>query len=451
MSGRRCIVIAFTLLVAAIIFTLCSREARAVPSFARQTGMDCTACHTVWPELTPLGRTFKLTAYTISKSGKEYQFPPPVAGMFQASFTHTGKSQPDATAPHDSSANDNVNLPQQASVFYAGKIYDKLGAFAQFTFDGVSNTFFIDNTDIRFANTIKIKDKQLIYGISFNNNPTVQDVWNSTPVWGFPYAASSVAPTPAASAVIDGTLASQVSGLGCYLYWNNLIYGEVNFYRTGANSYSQPLSAGTVITNQVDGIAPYWRLYLQHQWGKHTFMLGHYGMVTNIFPQGQTRGNSDQFVDIAFDSQYQYNGKKHKFSIEATWIHEIQDWYASFALGNTGCRYNNLDTLRFNINYYYWSHYGTFGGTVAYFNTFGGRDRVLYAPDPVGGSRNGLPNNNGVILQAQYLPPIWERRTKIVVQYTIYNQFNGASSNYDGSGRSASDNNTLYLLVWQMF
>ncbi len=438
-------------MLAAIIFLSWPRKAQAVPSFARQTGMNCTACHTVWPELTPFGRTFKLTGYTISKSGKKYQIPPPVAGMFQASFTHTGKPQPDATAPYNSSANDNVNLPQQASVFYAGKIYDKLGAFAQFTYDGVSNDFFIDNTDIRFANTTKLKGKQLIYGISFNNNPTVQDVWNSTPVWGFPYASSSVAPGPAAAAVIDGALGSQVSGLGCYLYWNNLVYAEMNFYRTGANSYSQPLTAGTVITNQIDGVAPYWRLYLQHQWGKNTIMLGHYGLVTNMYPGGQTRGNTNHFTDLAFDFQYQYISRKHKFSVEATWIHEIQDWYGSYALGNTAGRYNNLDTARFNVNYAYWSRYGTFGGTVGYFNTFGGRDRVLYAPDPVGGSRNGLPNTNGVILQAQYLPPIWERRTKIVVQYTIYTQFNGATTNYDGFGRNAGDNNTLYLLIWQMF
>ena len=75
----------------------------------------------------------------------------------------------------------------------------------------------------------------------------------------------------------------------------------------------------------------------------------------------------------------------------------------------------------------------------------------MYAPDPLDGSKSGLPNTNGVILQAEYLPPIWERRSKIVVQYTIYSNFNGAGSDYDGSGRSASDNNTLYLLVWLMF
>ncbi len=48
------------------------------------------------------------------------------------------------------------------------------------------------------------------------------------------------------------------------------------------------------------------------------------------------------------------------------------------------------------------------------------------------------------------MPPVYDK-AKIVVQYTIYNNFNGAGTNYDGFGRSASGNNTLYLLTWLMF
>jgi hypothetical protein len=38
--------------------------------------------------------------------------------------------------------------------------------------------------------------------------------------------------------------------------------------------------------------------------------------------------------------------------------------------------------------------------------------------------------------------------TQFALQYTFYSRFNGARHNYDGSGRSAADNNTLYLLLW---
>jgi hypothetical protein len=36
----------------------------------------------------------------------------------------------------------------------------------------------------------------------------------------------------------------------------------------------------------------------------------------------------------------------------------------------------------------------------------------------------------------------------VTLQYTWYSKFNGAGSNYDGVGRSASDNNTLYVVLW---
>ena len=44
-------------------------EAQALPSFARQTGQNCVACHAggQFPELTPFGRMFKLTGYTIGQ------------------------------------------------------------------------------------------------------------------------------------------------------------------------------------------------------------------------------------------------------------------------------------------------------------------------------------------------------------------------------------------------
>jgi hypothetical protein len=37
---------------------------------------------------------------------------------------------------------------------------------------------------------------------------------------------------------------------------------------------------------------------------------------------------------------------------------------------------------------------------------------------------------------------------RLGVQYTGYLRFNGGSSNYDGSGRSASQNNSVFLFYW---
>jgi len=72
----------FFLLIALELFQLLPlNTAKAVPSFARQTGMPCNECHTVFLELTPFGRTFKLGGYVPGKSSKPYEFPPPSAGM----------------------------------------------------------------------------------------------------------------------------------------------------------------------------------------------------------------------------------------------------------------------------------------------------------------------------------------------------------------------------------
>ena len=88
------------------------------------------------------------------------------------------------------------------------------------------------------------------------------------------------------------------------------------------------------------------------------------------------------------------------------------------------------------------------GGAISHFSTTGGSDALLYAPAAVVGSANNSPDSNGYILEVDYLPWL---NTKLQTQYVAYQKFNGGTTNYDGSGRSASNNNTLYMLVWVAF
>ena len=37
---------------------------------------------------------------------------------------------------------------------------------------------------------------------------------------------------------------------------------------------------------------------------------------------------------------------------------------------------------------------------------------------------------------------------RVGAQYTAYSRYNGASTNYDGFGRHAKDNNSLFLYLW---
>jgi hypothetical protein len=446
-----------------LLFLLFATNAHSVPSFARQTGQDCIMCHTVFPELTPFGRAFKLGGYVMSRSSKSYEFPPPLAGMVQLSFSRTKKDQPSDSieenwATHSHSSDNNIiSSPQEASIFYGGRIFDKIGGFVQGTFDGAAKETFLDNTDIRYANSLTVLDKNLTFGFTINNNPTVQDVWNSTPAWGFPFASSNVVPTPAAGTIIEGTLAQQVGGIGAYAFWNNLLYLEGAVYRTTKNGITEPLGAGTNTDTIVHGAAPYWRLALQHLWGNHSLSAGTYGIWAEIFPEGMDDGPTDRFTDSAFDAQYQYIGSKHLLSARTSWVHEKQDWKASFPLGNTANESDFLNAFNINLSYFYKTQISRIGGSLGYFSTTGRRDDFLYSPDPVDGSRTGSPNSNGFVLGADYILnyPLWKKYNtgmiKCSMQYMIYNKFNGAHSDYDGFGRDASDNNTLYFLLWLTF
>ena len=74
------------------------RRAQALPSYARQTGQQCAACHNGFPELTPYGRQFKLNGYTFG--GGDPSAIPPISAMTVPSFTHTEAGQPGGAAPH---------------------------------------------------------------------------------------------------------------------------------------------------------------------------------------------------------------------------------------------------------------------------------------------------------------------------------------------------------------
>ena len=158
-----------------------SDPAFAVPSFARQTGQPCETCHVgaFGPQLTQFGREFKLNGYVWNDGGDHNH----LAGMLMASLTHTNADQPGGAAPGFGPNNDLAI--DQISLFYGGKITDNAGAFIQVTYDGIAKQLTWDNADIRYARTVQLDGKPLILGATLNNNPTVQDPWNSTPGSGF--------------------------------------------------------------------------------------------------------------------------------------------------------------------------------------------------------------------------------------------------------------------------
>ncbi len=430
-------------LLACLLFGVLLRPgaALAVPAFAQQTGQPCAACHVgaFGPQLKQYGRDFKLNGY-VAGDGKSHGLP--LALSTQLSFTHTNSAQPGPAAPHFA-ANDNVAL-DQTSFYYAGRIVPWLGAFVQITYDGVADQLHIDNTDIRHAHDGELFDEDIVYGFTANNNPTISDLWNSTPAWGFPYNGSALAPTPMAATLIDGGLGQRVLGGGAYAMWNDLVYVEADLYR--GLGYDVLNATGIVPvagTDKTSGVIPYWRVALQRDFGRSYVEVGGYGLNASVLPGGvDMAGLTDRFTDTALDANYQFifNPKSvtsDMVSAHATLIHENASLAASQAISGA-LRSHSLNTFRADLSY---SIAATITPTVQYFQTSGTSDAAYW------GTPNGSPDSSGFIAEIAYVP--WGKpdswlswaNIRFAVQYVDYLRF-------DGEARNASANNALYFSVW---
>jgi hypothetical protein len=479
------------------------RDAKAIPSFARQTGQPCATCHTAFPELTPFGRRFKLGGYTIG-GGMSPTEAPPISAMVVPTFTKT-KVQQD-TPPTNANGypiahvNDNLIL-QQASLFYGGQIYGNLGAFVQGTYDKASQHTFLDAADIRYVDTHTFETKtfgnlDVLYGLNVNNGPTIQDVWNTTPAWSFPYLSSTLAPAFGPPGTqIEGGWGGRSAGTGAYLFFNDMLYVEGSVYNNlskgqlsalgqpcGNNSNSdflQNVAAWAAInypsgvpfstacpSNSLAGASPYWRVAFEPSFGNHTLEIGAFGFYPRVLP-GRVMGYGvDQYRDIGFDAQYQYINDVHALTLKVTRISENQNLQATYAQGVAGQFIDNNGIVNvFGVppktgngpssnptnsltsfkasGSYVWDH--MLSGTVGYFSVRGSPDALLYGNailNPVsGGSATGYPDAKGLIFDFAYLPfskgspgaYAWAN-AKFGVSYTHYLKINDGWANFDGQG-----------------
>ena len=436
-------------------YLLAPQTANALPAFARQTGQPCASCHTAFPELTPFGRRFKLGGYTLEGGNSDLQ--QHLAGMLLPSFTRTQKPQDAPPAPH--TGVNNNSILQQASLFYGGRIAENVGAFVQVTFDGASRHVMLDNTDIRYADTFKIFGKETILGVTVNNNPTVQDVWNTTPAWGFPQVSSSLGPQfSPPSTFIEGAMAGRVAGTGAYAFWNDALYLELSGYQAMSSRFQTTLGQPDVASSSgLKTMAPYWRLAYEPTWGDHSLMIGTFGMAAQVFPMRINDYGTDRITDLGFDAQYQFSGEMNAFTVKAATIFERQSLNSSFAQGSSSNLINKLRSTKVSAS---WVYDHTYSLSAGIFDVAGSADTSLYAAgaDPSSTMGIGRPNGRGLVFDVSYLPfshggpSVWPWfNSRIGVQYTQYLKLYGASANFDGIGHSASDNNTLYLYGWVAF
>jgi hypothetical protein len=438
------------LLAVSLLFLLRPPKAEALPSYARQTGLPCSGCHYTPPELNPAGRRFKLLGYVDradetkvvktdggkKRAALDLLETLPLSAWLETSFTST-------KSPVPGTQNGSVELPQDVSLFLSGAWTSHVGSFLQVTYDTQSDHFSMDNTDIRYANLTKLGGKEFVYGLDLNNNPTVEDLWNSTPAWGYPFVADDWAPTPSAAPIIS-SLAQDVAGFGGYMMWDNHLYADAALYRSGHVGAAQPTD-GSGFSYNIRGLAPYWRVAWQQLTGKTQYEFGTYGMHMRSSP-GAITGPEDDYTDYAVDTQIDRTiARTDVLSFRATYIRENSNLPASVILGAASPGNHHLNTFLTNAEYHFGNKYS---GAFGWFDTSGTIDALLFPQAAVSGSANGDPRGSGYILNFSYWP--WQN-LQLAAQYTGYTKFNGGSTNYDAAGRNADGNNTVYLVARFIF
>ena len=214
-----------------------------------------------------------------------------------------------------------------------------------------------------------------------------------------------------------------------------------------------PSSLGTIAS-----VAPYFRIADQHAWGTNFLEVGAVFMdiPLNQIPGLMNTSGQNQFVDWGFDATYQRTFGADTLAINTNILFEQQTLTASFDEGVSGNPTDYLNQFRIAASYYW---HATYGFTLAYLATSGSTDTTLFAPAPLTGSASGSPNSQAIIAQIDWTP-FGKDTTKpgfpwfnvrIGLQYTYYLQFNGGTTNYDGFGRNATDNNSLLLFTWFAF
>ena len=466
-------------------------NAQAVPSFARQTGQNCVACHAggQFPELTAYGRMFKLTAYTIG----ERTIPISVMGVVSsANVANTSKSD-------DPSADFQKNgkpIFATGSLFLAGKVTDNIGAFAQITYDnyasqsadgkfhGHSNA---DNMDFRFADRWITGDRDLVLGVSVNNNPSISDPWNSAAAW-MQYVPT---PSPTSYQFIDGTApyprfgsGGNIAGISAYTLWDKSVYAELGTYRT-ANRIFSFMSAGiddASKTKLSGNNNPFWRLAWTHEWGPNNIMVGTSGMMAKVYDTGSVTSdpnNLGRFKNAGVDAQYQYILDPHTVTAQLAYMRQRQTYSANTIAGaaspffladgvtpvNPASPFDTTNILRAKVSYIYQAKYG---GSLGFFNRTGSSNTLnqssgydssglITSTDPnatgisstrVTGNLTGNPATRGFTYEAFWMPL---QNVRVGAQYTAYAKFNGAASNYDGLGRNAKNNNSIFFYLWAAY
>lgn len=418
------------ILAVPLLGVLIPGTAHAVPSYTRQTGSECAACHVggYGPRLTPFGIKFKLGGYTdTSADGKSTV---PLSASMRLNNINPAQGKSDTRI-------------DQASIYLAGRLAESMGSFIQVmredAGDGKVDTS-LRTLDLRLAHEFKMADKDVLVGVTVNNNPGITDPIDANQAWGFPAISTDGSlfnPT------VAGQLPHRVIGLTTYALLDNAWYAELGGYRAMPRNLQDKLGLDSTANDpgNLSGISPYWRFAYMRDFKTQAFSVGVYGMNADkqlavLSPPGAPRvtdrtGPSDSIRDIGLDAMYQYRGdRKNTVQLRANYVNEHRDY------GSTPVFFGNTAQASGKVRE------ATFIGTYSFneaWSVSAARVLVKTNQDPVR-YLNGTADSDIKYYEVAWVPFGKENswgypwsNLRLLASWIKFGKFNGASNDLFGS------------------
>ena len=408
----------------AVLLLLACTDAHAIPAYARQTGAACADCHAgaygagAGGTLTPYGMRFKMNGYT-DTDGNGIKIP--VSG--QLIETHNaparGQSSTELT---------------EADLYLAGRITDQIGGYVKVTADhtGQSGTYNtqLSNVDLRFvAKDLKLNNKDLLLGVSVNNNPGFDDPVDVLP--------ASVTLGPPGGEGPSGTLlnpssanapANRVIGATVYGLYDSSWYGEVGTYNSLPTSEQDHL--GYSLSGDPGKLSDtaYFRFAYMKDLKTQFFSVGLVGLNTKR--QLPRTGPSDSITDLGYDLSYQYLGNRNNI-VQLSYINIMeQRKYGSTPVsptvpGLTALPDGTLHDQTLSVTYTFMQSYGV---QWAHLVSTGTHDAVRFGPF-------GDPDTTANLISVFWSPFGKDdsftsiANLKLAATWFRFSRFNGATNN----------------------
>jgi hypothetical protein len=158
---------------------------------------------------------------------------------------------------------------------------------------------------------------------------------------------------------------------------------------------------------------------------------------------------TDRYTDHGADATYEFIDRNNNaLTVNLSVMREHRNLEASAALGKSDLVYNDIYTRRIDATYAYDQ---TMVASAGIFDIKGRVDTLQWPVVPYTGSNTGDPDTRGYSVQFEYVPfgktasPVYRHlNLRFGLRYTMYRHFNGSTLDYDGQGRSVSDNESIF-------